>query len=342
LSKRPNDRWSRREFLSTAALAGTGTILGLQSDVFAADPPPETTSIRVFHRADASCSTAPVLAAEDLLRAEGFTNLRYVKAVGGTGAEKALASGDGHIGLHYAAPLISRIDAGDPIVVVAGGHVGCFELFANDKVRAIRDLKGKAVAVPAASSTPGALLKIMLSQVGLDPNKDVRWVIDSPAEQVKLLTDGKIDAFLAFAPAAQELRAKRIGHVILNSALDRPWSQYFCCVLAANREFVKRNPVATKRAVRAILKATDLCTLEPQRTAQLLVDRGPPSRPEYALQMLRDLPYGKWRDYDPEDTMRFYSLRLNEIGMIKSSPQKIISQGTDWRFLRELKKELKA
>jgi NitT/TauT family transport system substrate-binding protein len=54
------------------------------------------------------------------------------------------------------------------------------------------------------------------------------------------------------------------------------------------------------------------------------------------------MAYSKWREYDPEDTVRFYALRMNEIGMIKSSPQKIIAQGTDWRFLRELKKELKA
>ena len=53
------------------------------------------------------------------------------------------------------------------------------------------------------------------------------------------------------------------------------------------------------------------------------------------------IPYGKWRQYDPEDTVRFYALRLREAGVIKSSPQKIIAQGTDWRFLNELKKELK-
>jgi NitT/TauT family transport system substrate-binding protein len=53
------------------------------------------------------------------------------------------------------------------------------------------------------------------------------------------------------------------------------------------------------------------------------------------------MAYSKWRDYDPEDTVRFYALRMNEVEMIKSSPQKIIAQGTDWRFLRELKKELK-
>jgi NitT/TauT family transport system substrate-binding protein len=56
---------------------------------------------------------------------------------------------------------------------------------------------------------------------------------------------------------------------------------------------------------------------------------------------MRDIPYSRWRAYDPEDTVRFYALRLHEAGMIKSSPQKILTQGTDWRFLKELTKELK-
>ena len=64
-------------------------------------------------------------------------------------------------------------------------------------------------------------------------------------------------------------------------------------------------------------------------------------RYDYALQTLRDVPWTRSRDYDPEDTVRFYALRLHEAGMIKSSPQKIIAQGTDWRFLNELKRELK-
>ena len=64
-------------------------------------------------------------------------------------------------------------------------------------------------------------------------------------------------------------------------------------------------------------------------------------RYDYALQTMREVPYGKWREYDPEDTVRFYALRLREVGMLKSTPQKLITQGTDWRFLKELKKELK-
>jgi NitT/TauT family transport system substrate-binding protein len=99
--------------------------------------------------------------------------------------------------------------------------------------------------------------------------------------------------------------------------------------------------VATKRAVRALLKSADLCALEPERSAQVLVDRRYVDRPDYARTLLLDLPYGKWREYSAEDSVRFYALRLREAGLIKSSPQKILAQGTDWRFLNELKKELK-
>lgn len=84
-----------------------------------------------------------------------------------------------------------------------------------------------------------------------------------------------------------------------------------------------------------------VCTLEPDRVARFLVGKAYTKNYDYALQTLKEIPYGKWREYEPEDTVRFYSLRLHEIGLIKSSPQKIIAQGTDWRFWKELKKELK-
>ena len=112
-------------------------------------------------------------------------------------------------------------------------------------------------------------------------------------------------------------------------------------MVAANREFARKHPVATKRALRAILKAADLCGLAPDQAAHSLVAAGLTTRYDYALQTMKDIPYGKWREYHPEDTVRFYTLRLHEVGMIRSSPQKIIAQGTDWGFLNELKKELK-
>ena len=157
----------------------------------------------------------------------------------------------------------------------------------------------------------------------------------------ELFIDGKIDAFLGQPPVPQELCAKGIGRVVVNSTVDRPWSQYFCCMLAGSTEYVEDHLVATKRVVRSILKATDFCASEPARAARMLVDGGFTPRYDYALQTLQKLPYDKWREYDHEDTMRFYALRLHELGFIKSSPQRIIADGTDWRFLDELKRELK-
>jgi NitT/TauT family transport system substrate-binding protein len=279
--------------------------------------------------------------AEALLQAEGFTDIHYADGQDFSRQLKLLASGETDLEITFVGPFLTRIDAGDPIVIIAGGHIGCFELFGTERVHAIRDLKGKTVAVPQLGTPQHVFLASMAAYVGLDPQKDITWVTHAPDEAMQLFAEGKIDAFLGFPPQPQELRAKQIGHVVVNSALDRPWSQYFCCLVAGNREFVRQRPVATKRALRAILKAANVCALEPERTAEFLVDKGYTKNYSYVLQTMKELPYGKWREYDPEDTVRFYALRLHEAGMIKSSPQKIIAQGTDWRFLNELKKELK-
>jgi NitT/TauT family transport system substrate-binding protein len=127
-----------------------------------------------------------------------------------------------------------------------------------------------------------------------------------------LFVDGKIDAFLAAPPLLQEVRARNIGHVVVSSIMDRPWSQYYCCFLATRTEFARRYPVATKRLLRAILKAADLCVSDPNRMAQLLVDQEYASRYDYVLQALSEFRYDVWRDYDPDDSLRFYTLQLHE------------------------------
>ena len=329
---------NRRELLSKAALAAGAGLLGVRLSVAAAEPPPETKRIRIS-RTESTC-VAPELVAEDLLRGEGFDEVEYVLHPTGTGFTP-LASGEFDLHMSAAGGVVRRIDGGDPVLVLAGVHVGCYELFGSERIRSVRDLKGKTVAVPTLVSSHYAILATMLAHVGLDPRKDL-VVVEMPIGKAgEQLATGKIDALMAFPPEPQELRAKGIGHVVVNTILDRPWSQYFCCMLAANKEFVRRHPVATKRALRAILKATTVCALEPERVARLVVDRGYAGRYDYALQTLKDIPYARWREYSSEDTIRFYALRLHEAGVIKSSPQKIIAQGTDWRFLNELKKELK-
>ncbi len=339
MSSRQDEGWSRRKFLAELTLAGTAGLVGLRPRPAVAEPPPETTKLRLLKETGRIC-WAPQYIAEDLLRAEGFTDVTYVDFPGGPVSE-FLAAAKADISLHFVGPNIIRLDEGDAVVFLAGVHVGCFEVIATERVRRVTDLKGKTAGVSSLRGAEHVFIASIAAHVGLSPQKDITWAVNPPDESIRLLSEGKIDTFLGFPPVPQELRAKQIGHVLVNSAVDRPWSQYFCCLLIGNRDFVQKHPVATKRALRAILKAADLCAQDPERAARALVDRKSTPRFDYALQAMQAIPYNRWREYDPEDTVRFYALRLHEAGLIKSSPQKIIAQGTDWRFLNELKKELK-
>src|SRR5215472_10379348 len=330
---------TRRHFLTTASLAGAAVLLR-SPPVYAAEERLETTVLRLLHRP--SICGAPVYVAEELLRAEGFTDIRYTKIASSAEVNDAVMHGRADLDAHFAPQWVSAIDGGGGISVLAGVHVGCFELFGNDRVRNISDLKGKSVGIDGLGSSEHLFLSVMAAHIGLDPARDIHWVTSQSPRPDKLFAAGKIDACLGLPPVPQDLRARKIGNVVVNSSLDRPWSQYFCCMLGANQDFVRNHPVATKRAVRAILKAADLCANEPARAARLMVDGGFTPRYDYTQEALSEIPYDKWRDYDAEDTVRFYALRLHDLGFVKSSPQKIIAEGTDWRFLNELKRELKA
>jgi NitT/TauT family transport system substrate-binding protein len=285
---------------------------------------------------------APAYVAEDLLRAEGFSDVRFVSYADTAKQYTGLASGEIDIMMSFVAPSIQQIDAGNPLVVLSGVHPGCIELIASPQIRSVLDLKGKAVAVSAPNAPGYSFIAAFVGHVGLDPRRDINWVFHPPSMMAELLSAGTIDAFLVSPPVAQQMRARKIGHVIVNTTTDRPWSQYFCCMVMTNREFMRRHPVATKRAMRAILKASHLCAAEPEAVARQLVRAGIANDYEAVLQGLREVPYGQWRAYDAEDTVRYYALRLREAGLIKSDPKRIIAQGTDWRFLNELKKELKS
>ena len=280
------------------------------------------------------------IVAEELLRAEGFTEIVYVDTPARVGSAKAIADRVDFT-LSFAVNHILAIDAGAPITVLGGVHIGCYELFASEGIRTITGLMGKSVGLDAAAP---ALLSLLAAEVGLDPEKDIRWVTgaDPSVHPLELFAAGKIDAYLGLPPEPQILHARKVGHVILRTAVDRPWSEYFCCMLAGNRDYVRRHPAATKRVIRAFLKAADLCASAPEQAARTLVEGGFTDRYEYALETLNENPYGGWRDYGAEDSVRFYALRLHDLGFVKSSPQKVLAEGTDFRFFDQLKRELKA
>jgi NitT/TauT family transport system substrate-binding protein len=330
----------RRAFLARTSALGAATLFSLYHRSAAADPPPETKRIRLAH-APFIC-IAPQYLAEDFLSLEGFTEWEYVPLGSREGLD-AFAEGKADISMWNTPELVPRLDYEKRIVVLGGLHGGCYQLVGNERVRALRDLKGKAAAVHYLGSGDHVLLSTMLAYVGIDPRREVNWVTGQDLRNaMDLFSEGKADAFCGFAQEPIELRMKNIGHVIVDTAQDRPWSQYFCCMVVGNTQFVQRNPVATKRALRAIFKAADICAADPQRAARFLTEKLYEPRYPIGLEVMKGVDYTRWRVAHPQDTIRFIALRLHEVGIVKSDPNKIIAQGTDWRFLNELKRELKA
>lgn len=329
---------NRRHFLANSVSLSAAALFSMPQSAFA-ERPAEVKKIRLVY--DTAVCIAPQYLAEEFLYLEGFTQVEWIR-LPTSNALASIGSGAADLTMDATPTMVYALDRGSKFVILGGIHAGCYELFAHDGIQSVRDLKGKRVAVyDTLGGSDHVLLSSMLAYVGINP-KSVTWVPDDKmGNSMQRFIDHEVDAFMGFAPQPQELRARKIGHVILNTTEDRPWSQYFCCAVVANREFVARNPVATKRALRAYLKAADVCSKEPERVARYLVEKGFEPRYEIGLEVIKSLPYARWRDANPEDTIRFHALRLHEVGMIKTHPNKLIAQGTDWRFLNELKKELK-
>jgi len=196
---------TRRRCLKTLSLAGaTGFVFPMGA--MAAERALETTSVRL-PKTMGVC-VAPQYIVEDLLRAEGFTDIRYVDLPSTPAATiEAVARGETDFNLNYAINYVSAIDAGSSITLLSGVHVGCYELFSREGIRSIADLKGKSVGVGAVGSTGALLVTMMAAHVGLDPVKDIDWVTDPKVKPIELFVQGKVDAFLGFPPEPQDLRS---------------------------------------------------------------------------------------------------------------------------------------
>jgi len=332
---------TRRQFVAGLAAAGGAAVLAPQPAV-GSEGALETTSVRFVDFGGGSC-TAPQYIAEELLRSEGFTDVQHISMGLKGSTASMMEKGAVDFSLDYASALALAIDNGIPMKALAGIHVGCYVLFGQDGINSVLDLKGKRVGVgPQLGTDPHVFISAMATYVGLDPVNDINWIV-SEKTPLQLFNERKIDALLAFPPDSQLMQEKKIGHVVVNSLIDRPWSQYFCCLALAHTSYIENYPIATKHVLRALVKAADLCVSDPEGVARRMLDKGHATREQYdyTLLSLRQIPYASWRNFDPEDTIRFFALRLHESGMVKSHPQKVIAEGTDWKFIDEVKRELK-
>ncbi len=338
-------KWSRRQVIKGLSASAAAGLFGVGPGRAVADPPPETTSIRLL--ADPTFPAvcyAPQLVAEEFLRMEGFTEIKYATYDENYVEATVLAAGNADMSAGFASDYLVAVDSGAPISIIGGVHVGCVELFAGDQVKTIRDLRGKRVVVSTIGGADYILLSTIAAQIGLNAERDFKWVVSSDFDEwPNMLANGEVDAVATFPPMSYQFHDQRIGHVVLNTVSDEPWRHYFCCMLGAHSDFVKNYPVATKRAIRAMLKANALCTQDPQTAAALIDQHGEEfGGQELILRALKDIPYDAWRNFDVTASLRFYALRMHEAGMVNRAPNELLELAGNFDMFEELKLELKA
>ena len=332
--------FNRRTLLGSAAAALAVACAPKSASATAAPSlgPPETATIRLGGRAGCDPWTWLV---EDFLKEEGFTEVTSATV------PDSLVKGLSDISVNYGNNQVARVDAGQPIVALGGTHVGCIELWAVPGINGIRDLRGKRLVAgkqDVALDVFYGLWVSLLTSVGVDPSEvNFTFPTDPNKSETDYFIEGKTDATLAAVTQGPLLRAnpKNPGHQIFDMTVDKPWSQYYCCLLVANRDWAKANPNAAKRATRAVLRAIDYGAKDRDRAVAIAVDKKVTQNPKILLEAIKDLPYN-WRDYDPADTMRYYALRLADAKLLKKTPAQIIADGTDFAFFRQMQKELKA
>jgi NitT/TauT family transport system substrate-binding protein len=300
--------------------------------------PPETTSIRL---AAGACDSA-IFGAERYLRDEGFTDIQFTDALTTT----AMAAGNANIGNAFPQAVFNSVEGSGPKVVALGGlHPGCNEIWAQPGIASLKDLKGRTISVTAKSLTnlPYSWMAMALKQAGVDP-KDVNFVVQADADVLKLYLDGKSDVMYVATTAAAALMANPAnkGHVIFSQVNDEPWKSTNCCFIIVNEPWYRANPIAAKRAMRAIYRTADSLSADRSASAKLAADKGlfGGAAALANITVAANMVPLDWRTYDLEKAVRFYGPLLTDVGLVKASTDDVL-KAIDLKIFKELSTELK-
>jgi NitT/TauT family transport system substrate-binding protein len=299
--------------------------------------PPETTSIRL---AAGACDSA-IFGAERYLREEGFTDIQFTDVATAT----AITAGNAHIGNAFPQSFFNSVESGPKVVSLGGLHPGCNEIWAQPGIASVKDLKGRTITVTskALGNLPYTWMAMALKQAGVDP-KDVNFVVQADADLLKLYLDGKSDAVYVATTAVAALKANPAnkGKVIFSQVMDEPWKSNNCCFIVASEPWYRANPIAAKRAMRAIYRTADTLPADRADAAKLATDKGLfGGAPALAnVREAANMVPLDWRTYDLEKAVRFYAPLLTDVGVLKATTDDLL-KGIDLTIFKALSTELK-
>jgi NitT/TauT family transport system substrate-binding protein len=191
--------------------------------------------------------------------------------------------------------ILKPIESGLDVYVTGGVHTGCLRIQASPKtsIKTVAELKGKRIGIPTTLGSPPHLYASrMLAVNGLNPRKDVDWIVFPPETSELALEQEQVDAVASAEPIGTILRIKGKVRTIADQAVDAPYKDEYCCAVVVNGAFAREHPAAAAKVTRAMLKAAKWVAANPTAAARLAVEKKYlAATPEINAQAIAKLDY---------------------------------------------------
>lgn len=228
----------------------------------------------------------------------------------------AMASGKVDVGYVGITPVLSSIQKGVPVKIVAGAQTEGSGLIASSSdVHSITDLKGKTVATPGEASIQNMLLKYELKNNGMDASS-----VESPGMKVASMNDalktGSLDAALTYEPFVSI--ATELNNASLVKKSGDIYPNHPCCVVAVSDKFISERPDTVAKIVDIHKEATEKLRSNPEDCVEYLPDTIVPDK-EVEKGVLKELNWvSDLNDTYKQDIRDFISVE-KDLGLINTT-----------------------
>jgi NitT/TauT family transport system substrate-binding protein len=186
-----------------------------------------------------------------------------------------LALGGFDVTHHLVMYFLKPVEQGLDVKFTGGIHHGCLRVqsAAKGNIKTIEDLRGKRIGVPGMGTPPFIFANRVLGSHGINPSKDITWLVFPAGELGLALDKGEVDAVADSEPIGSLLLQEGKVRNVADQATDKPYTDEYCCAVLANGKFLAKNPKAAAAATRALLKAAKWVQTNPGAAAQLSVEK---------------------------------------------------------------------
>jgi len=156
-----------------------------------------------------------------------------------------------------------------------GIHRGCLRVQAltQGKINSISDLRGKRIGVPGMGTPPFIFANRVLGANGIDPGKEITWMVFPAGELGLALAKGEVDAVADSEPIGSLLLADGKVKNVADQAKDSPYKDEYCCAVLVNGKFLNTHPKEAAAATRALLKGAKWVEKNPGAAARMSVEK---------------------------------------------------------------------